>query len=141
VVSDPSPAVAAILELASSRVPGHEASAALSAIRDDAEGRLGRVTIVEVVLDEGDAADLEGLLDGKLQKASAYLVSKRFTALGGAAALIALWMGDFVYVFESRALFRAVAEALSLDLGALENRLLGADLPGLPVALLPPPKN
>lgn len=140
-MSTPSPEVLAILAGATSRVPGQEASAALSALRDDAESRLGRVTIVEVVLDAHDTADLEGLLDGKLQRASAYLVSKRFTALGWAGALIALWVDDFVYVFESRALFGAVAEALSLGKDALENRLLGTDLPGLPVGLLPPPKN
>src|SRR5262245_19288586 len=105
-----------LLARASSEIDGHDANRALWDARAELETRFTNVVCYEMVVGENDA--WSEFLARTIPRVTEHLTAKGLPMLGAPSALLSIWRGRKMFMFESRNFFDAVREIEALDEGS-----------------------
>src|SRR5687767_2617465 len=102
-----------LLEHATSAVPGLEANRALWDARAELETQYTNVVCYEMVVNENAA--WSDFLATAIPRVTEHFDAKGLPMLGGPNAILSVWRGAKLYLFDSRKFFDAVREIEQLD--------------------------
>jgi hypothetical protein len=102
-----------LLARASSEVTGHDANRALWDARAELETRYSNVVCYEMVAAEKDT--WSDFLARTIPRLTEHLSAKGLPMLGGPNAILSVWRGDKLFIFDSASFFGAVREIQGLD--------------------------
>lgn len=102
-----------LLSRASSSFSGHDANRALWEAREALEAEHSQVVSYEMIASEKIA--WSDFLMTTIPRLTEHMVAKGLPMLGGPAALLSVWRGEEIFLFDSREFFAAVREIEELD--------------------------